>query len=73
MKDKEEIKALLKEILEEAKLDLNMEGDNLSVSLKIDDEIILSSNPKKAFSVAKIKDKWYLILDNMEKEPYNYH
>lgn len=30
-------------------------------------------NPKKAFSVAKIKDKWYLILDNMDKEPYNYH
>lgn len=44
MKDKEEIKALLKEILKEAKLALNMEGDNLSVSLKIDDEIILSSN-----------------------------
>lgn len=30
-------------------------------------------NPKKAFSVTKIKDKWHLILDNMEKEPYNYH
>lgn len=44
MKDKEEIKALLKEILKEAKLALNMEGDNLSVSLEIDDEIILSSN-----------------------------
>lgn len=44
MKDKEEIKALLKEILKEAKLALNMEGDNLSVSLQIDDEIILSSN-----------------------------
>jgi hypothetical protein len=44
MKDKEEIKALLKEILKEAKLTLDMEGDNLSVSLQIDDEIILSSN-----------------------------
>ena len=33
MKDKEEIKALLKEILKEAKLALNMEGDDLSVSL----------------------------------------
>jgi hypothetical protein len=44
MKDKEEIKALLKEILKEAKLALDMEGDNLSVSLQIDDEIILSSN-----------------------------
>lgn len=44
MKDKEEIKALLKEILKEAELALDMEGDNLSVSLKIDDEIILSSN-----------------------------
>lgn len=44
MKDKEEIKALLKEILKEAKLALNMEGDDLSVSLQIDDEIILSSN-----------------------------
>lgn len=44
MKDKEEIKALLKEILKESKLVLDMEGDNLSVSLKIDDEIILSSN-----------------------------
>lgn len=44
MKDKEEIKTLLKEILKEAKLALDMEGDNLSVSLRIDDEIILSSN-----------------------------
>lgn len=44
MKDKEEIKALLKEILKEAKLALDMEGDDLSVSLKIDDEIILYSN-----------------------------
>lgn len=44
MKDKKEIKALLKEILKEAKLALNMEGDNLSVSLKIDNETILSSN-----------------------------
>ena len=44
MKDKKEIKALLKEILKEAKLALNMEGDKLSVSLKIDNETILSSN-----------------------------
>lgn len=44
MRDKEEIKALLKEILKEAKLALNMEEDNLSVSLKIDNEMILSSN-----------------------------
>lgn len=44
MKDKEEIKALLKEILKEAKLTLNMEGDDLSVSLQLDNETILSSN-----------------------------
>lgn len=44
MEEKEIIKTQLKEILKESKLVLNMEGDNLSVSLKIDDEIILSSN-----------------------------
>lgn len=44
MKDKEEIKALLKEILKKAKLALDMEGDNLSVSLQLDNETILSSN-----------------------------
>lgn len=44
MKEKEIIKTQLKEILKESKLVLNMEGDNLSVSLQLDNETILSSN-----------------------------
>lgn len=44
MEEKEIIKTQLKEILKESKLVLNMEGDNLSVSLQLDNETILSSN-----------------------------
>ena len=44
MEEKEIIKTQLKEILKESKLVLNMEGDNLSVSLLLDNETILSSN-----------------------------
>lgn len=44
MEEKETIKTQLKEILKESKLVLNMEGDNLSVSLQLDNETILSSN-----------------------------
>lgn len=44
MEEKEIIKTQLKEILKESKLVLNMEGDNLSVSLQLNNETILSSN-----------------------------
>lgn len=44
MEEKEIIKTQLKEILKESKLVLNMEGDNLSVSLQLDNETILYSN-----------------------------
>lgn len=44
MEEKEIIKTQLKEILKESKLVLNMEGDNLSVSLQLENETILSSN-----------------------------
>ena len=44
MEEKEIIKTQLKEILKESKLVLNMEEDNLSVSLQLDNETILSSN-----------------------------
>ncbi len=44
MEEKEIIKTQPKEILKESKLVLNMEGDNLSVSLQLDNETILSSN-----------------------------
>lgn len=44
MEEKEIIKTQLKEILKESKLVLNMEGDNLSVLLQLDNETILSSN-----------------------------
>lgn len=44
MEEKEIIKTQLKEILKESKLVLNMEGDNLSVSLQLDNETILSFN-----------------------------
>lgn len=44
MEEKEIIKTYLKEILKESKLVLNMEGDNLSVQLQLDNEAILSSN-----------------------------
>lgn len=44
MEEKEIIKTQLKEILKKSKLVLNMEGDNLSVSLQLDNETILSSN-----------------------------
>lgn len=44
MEEKEIIKTQLKEILKESKLVLNMEGDNLSVSLQLDNKTILSSN-----------------------------
>lgn len=44
MEEKKIIKTQLKEILKESKLVLNMEGDNLSVSLQLDNETILSSN-----------------------------
>lgn len=44
MEEKEIIKTQLKEILKESKLVLNIEGDNLSVSLQLDNETILSSN-----------------------------
>lgn len=44
MEEKEIIKTQLKKILKESKLVLNMEGDNLSVSLQLDNETILSSN-----------------------------
>ena len=68
-----------------SKFFINIQDINLNLSLtSTKQKLILKSilskcklpdkpNSKKAFSVAKIKDKWYLILDNMDKEPYNYH
>ena len=44
MEEKEIIKTYLKEILKESKLVLNMEGDDLSVQLQLDNETILYSN-----------------------------